>query len=97
MSSDSFENVQAILEEIRSLIVLVNQDKLTKIKEELLKEGTVKEKVYSMCDETMTAKEMAEALDKEEGYVYSYLSILRREGFIRNVVRDGKQVYRQVF
>ena len=97
MSPDSLENVQSILEEIRSLIVLINQDKLTQIKEELLKAGTVKEKVYNMCDEAMTAKDMAEALSKEEGYVHSYLSILRREGFIRNVERDGQQVYRQVF
>ncbi len=97
MSSDTLERIQDTLEEIRSLMVLVNQDKLTKVKENLLKLGSVKEKVYNMCDETKTAEEMAQSLGKQSGYVHSYLSILRREGFIRNVVKDGRQVYRQVF
>lgn len=97
MSSDTLERIQSILEEIRSLIVLVNQDKLEKAKENLLKAGSIKEKVYNMCDETKTAEEMAQSLGKENKYVHSYLSILRREGLIRNVVKDGKQVYQQVF
>jgi hypothetical protein len=97
MSSDTLESIRAILEEIRSLIVLVNQHELEKVKEKLLKPGSVKEKIYNMCDETKTAEEMAQSLGKETGYVHSYLSILRREGLIRNVTKDGRQVYRQVF
>ncbi|MCD6240818.1 hypothetical protein J7K27_04765 [Candidatus Bathyarchaeota archaeon] len=97
MSSDALENIQDILEEIRSLIVLINQDKLEKVKEKLLKPGSIKEKIYNMCDETKTAEEIAQSLGKEVNYVRSYLSILRREGLIRNVKKDGKLVYRQVF
>ena len=97
MSSDALENIQGILEEIRSLIVLINQDKLEKVKEKLLKPGSIKEKIYNMCDETKTAEEIAQSLGKEVNYVRSYLSILRREGLIRNVKKDGKLVYRQVF
>ena len=97
MSSEVFKKIQATLEEIRSLTVLVNQDKLEKVKEKLLKPGSIKEKIYSMCDETKTVEEMAQSIGKQGGYVHSYLSILRREGLIRNVVKDGRQVYRQVF
>jgi len=97
MSSDTLESICGILEEIRSLIVLANQDKLEKVKEKLLKTGSVKEKIYDMCDETKTAEEMANFLGKDVKYVHSYLSILRREGLIRNTTRDGRQVYRQVF
>lgn len=97
MSSDTLESICGILEEIRSLIVLVNQDKLEKVKEKLLKTGSIKEKIYNMCDETKTAEEMAKSLGKDVKYVHSYLSILRREGLIRNITRDGRQVYRQVF
>jgi len=97
VSSDTLESICGILEEIRSLIVLVNQDKLEKVKEKLLKTGSIKEKIYNMCDETKTAEEMAKSLGKDVKYVHSYLSILRREGLIRNITRDGRQVYRQVF
>jgi len=97
MSSDTLERIQSTLEEIRSLLVLANQDKLNKVKENLLKAGSIKESIYTMCDETKTAEEIAQSLGRESGYVHSYLSILRREGLIRNVIKDGKQVYRQIF
>jgi response regulator of citrate/malate metabolism len=97
MSNDELEKIRDTIEEIRSLMVLVNQDKLASIKENLLTPGSIKEKVYDMCDETKTAEEIAQAIGKGAAYVRSYLSILRREGFIRNVVKDGKTVYRQVF
>lgn len=97
MNSSTLEGIRDTLEEIRSIIVLINRDKLKLIKDNLLKTGTVKEKIYNMCDETKTVEEMAESLGKQSGYVHSYLSILRREGLIRNVVKDGRQVYQQIF
>ena len=97
MSSDTLERIQSTLEEIRSLLVLVNRDKLEEVKKGLLKVGSVKERIYNMCDETKTAEEMAQSLGKQSGYVHSYLSILRREGLARNVVKDGRQVYQQIF
>lgn len=97
MSPSELEKILSTLEEIRSLIVLLNQDKLREVKERLVKEGSVKEQVYNMCDETKTVEEMAQALSKGNSYVHSYLSILRREGLVRNVVKDGRVVYRQIF
>ena len=93
----SLEKIQSTLEEIRSLMVLIHQDKLRQVKESLLQEGSVKEQIYNMCDETMDIEDMAQALGKERNYVRSYLSILRREGLIKNVIKDDRQVYRQVF
>ena len=97
MSSDTLERIQDTLEEIRSLMVLINQDRLKQIKDALLKPGTIKETIYNMCDETKTVDEMAQLIGKGRGYVHSYLSILRREGLIRNIVKDGRQVYQQIF
>lgn len=97
MNSSTLEGIRDTLEEIRSLIVLINRDKLKLIKDNLLKTGTVKEKIYNMCDETKTVEEMAESLGKQSGYVHSYSSILRREGLIRKIVKDGRQVYQQIF
>lgn len=97
MSSNVLEKILEAMEEIRSLMVLINQDKLTQIKTSLLKPDTVKETIYNMCDETMTVDEIAQSLGKDNGYVHSYLSILRREGLIRNVVKNERQVYQQTF
>ena len=97
MSSDVLEKILDAMEEIRSLMVLINQDKLTQIKANLLKTGTVKETIYNMCDETKTIGDMAQSLGKGDGYVRSYLSWLRREGLIRNIVKNGRQVYQQTF
>jgi len=97
MSSDVLEKILDTIEEMRSLMILINQDKLTQIKASLLKTGTVKETIYNMCDETKTVDEIAQALGKDNSYVHSYLSILRREGLIRNVVKNGRQVYQQTF
>lgn len=97
MSSDALERIRDTLEEIRSLIVLINRDKLKQIKESLLKPGTVKDTIYNMCDETKTIEEMTRSLSKGRSYVRSYLSILRKEGLIRNVIKDGRKVYQQIF
>lgn len=97
MVSDTLEKIQATLEEIQSLLMLVNQDKLKKAKENLLKAGSVKEKIYKMCDETKTSGEISKSLGKQSSYAGSYLSNLRREGLIRNIMKDGKLVYQQIF
>jgi len=97
MNSDKLEKIEATLDGIYSLLLLLNQDKLNEVKNSLLKSGSVKERIYEMCDGTKTAEDMAQSLGKKSGYVNSYLSRLRREGLIRNVARDGKQVYQQVF
>jgi Mn-dependent DtxR family transcriptional regulator len=44
-----------------------------------------------------TTSDIAQALKKDTNYVNSYLSILRREGLIRTVEKEGKQVHEQVF
>lgn len=91
------KNIQLRLDELQSLFVLANEDKLRTAKERLLPRGSIKERIYNMCDRTKTAVDMAEEIGKGTGYIYSYLSTLRREGLIRNVEIDGKLVYEQVF
>jgi len=77
------------IEEIKSLLVLLNQEKLIAIKKELLKENSVKKQVYELCDGTKSPKEIAEVVKKDTSYVSSYLTILRREGLIRNGENNG--------
>ncbi|RLG50240.1 MAG: hypothetical protein DRO00_08985 [Thermoproteota archaeon] len=90
------KTIQSTLEEIRSIFILANQDKLKEAKKRLLRKGSVKEQVYSLCDGTKTTTDIAQAIQKDSAYVRSYLSILRREGLIRTVEREGKTVHEQV-
>jgi len=90
------ECILKTLEEIRGIIILANQDKLEQMKRKLLPKGSVKERIYNLCDGTKTAKEIGEIIGKDAGYVRSYLSTLRREGLIRTVKRDGKIVHEQI-
>lgn len=53
--------------------------------------------IYDLCDGTRTTHDIAHAIQKPLEYVNSYLSILRREGFIHTIEKEGKQVHEQVF
>lgn len=96
-ASDALKNIETALEDIRALITLAFQDKLMEKKKELLKEGSVKKDVYELCDGTRTKDDLARKLKKSTDYVSSYLTILRREGLIHTVEKEGRQVYEQVF
>lgn len=89
--------IQKTLEEIKAVLTLTNQDKLSEVKKSLLKEGSIKLQVYDLCDGTKTTQELCQILEKSTDYINSYLSILRREGLIKSLEKDGKQVHEQVF
>lgn len=91
------DSIRRTLEEIKAILVLTNQEKLEETKKELLKEGSVKQQIYNLCDGTRTTKEIADAIKNESSYVSSYLTTLRREGFIRTVEKDGRQIHEQIF
>jgi hypothetical protein len=85
------------LEEIKAVLMLANQERLGEVKKDLLKEGSVKLQVYSLCDGTRTTQEIAQSLQKSTDYVNSYLSILRREGLVRTTEKEGRQIHEQIF
>jgi hypothetical protein len=95
--SELLRKVQRTLEEIKAVLTLANQDKLTDVKKSLLKDGSVKLRVYDLCDGTKTTQDVAQALQKSTDYVNSYLSILRREGLIRTVEKEDRQVHEQIY
>ncbi len=91
------KKMQRTLEEIKAVLTLTNQDKLAEVKKSLLKEGSVKHQVYDLCDGTKTTQDLAQALQKSTDYINSYLSILRREGLIRTIEKEGRQIHEQIF
>jgi len=94
---DILREVRRTLDEIKAILTLVNRDKLEEAKKGLLKEGSVKLQIYNLIDGTKTTTDIANAIQKDANYVNSYLSILRREGLIRTVEKDGRQVHEQIF
>jgi hypothetical protein len=91
------KEIQRALEEFKSIFVLANREKLAAAKKTLLKEGTIKLQIYSLCDGTKTTQEIAQGTQKSVEYVNSYLSILRRDGLIRTIEKEKKQVHEQIF
>jgi len=91
------DSMRRTLEEMKAILVLTNQEKLQEVKRSLLKEGSVKLQIYEMCDGTKTTRDIAAAIQKDLGYVNSYLTILRREGLVRTIEREGKQAHEQIF
>ena len=96
-TDDLLRTIQRSLDEIKAILTLVNREKLEQTKKSLLKEGSVKLQIYDLCDGTKTTKDIAEAIQKDSSYVHSYLSILRREGLIRTVEKEGNVVHEQIF
>jgi hypothetical protein len=94
---DILKSIRRTTEEIRAILVLTNRDKLEETKKQLLKEGSMKLQIYDLCDGTKTTKDIALTIQKDIGYVNSYLTILRREGLIRSIEKDGAQVHEQIF
>lgn len=96
-TDDLLRNIQRSLDEIKAILTLVNREKLEQTKKLLLKEGSVKLQIYNLCDGTKTTRDIAETIQKDSSYVHSYLSILRREGLIKTVEKEGNVVHEQIF
>lgn len=90
------KEIRDTLEEMRSILILANQENLEKAKKRLLPKGSVKEKVYDLCDGSKTSSDVAQALGKDSSYVRSYLSILRKDGLIRTTKNEGQTTYEQI-
>ena len=50
MSEDKLSNIQELLEDIKGLLFLSNQDKIEEAKSKLLKPGSIEESIYKLCD-----------------------------------------------
>ncbi len=96
MSDEKLSAIQDLLEDIRAMLMLSNNDKIQDAKKQLLKEGSEQKKIYDLCDDK-TTQDIATTLQKSLEYVNSNLSLLRRKGLIKTVEKDGKKVHEQRF
>ncbi len=96
IDTKAINELQKSLDEIKGLFILANRENLDAQKLKLLPKGSMKERVYDLCDGSKTTIEMAKILGKDENYVRSYLSILRKDGLIRSVDKEGKVYPEQI-
>lgn len=97
MNDNKLDKISTDLEELKSIIILLNQDALEEKRKELLQEGSVKKQIYDLCDGTKSISDIASIIGKDNSYVRSYLSRLRREGLIRKIEKDGEIYHEQIF
>ena len=89
--------IQSDLEELKSIIVILNQEELEKKKDKLLPKNSIKKQVYDLCDGSKTISELARSIGKSNEYTGSYLSRLRREGLIRKIKINDEIYHEQIF
>jgi uncharacterized membrane protein YgaE (UPF0421/DUF939 family) len=96
MPNDALKEIQDNLDDIKSILLLVNQSRLEEAKKELLKEGSEEEKIYQLCD-SKTTQEIAAVVQKSDKYETAVISTLRRKGLIKTLEKEGKKVHKQRF
>ena len=94
---DLLKKMHGTLTEIRAILALANEDKLTQAKKRLLPDNSMKLQVYNMCDGTKTSQDIANAIQRPEPSIRAAISNLRNEGLVRSFERDRKQVHEQIF
>ncbi len=97
MSEDKLSNICDLLEDIRGLLLLSNQDKIEEIKLKLLKSGSVEESGYKLCNGTNTTADIMKNIHKDSKYVNTVLGSLRRKGLIKTIEKNDNKIHEQRF
>lgn len=97
MPEDNVKELRDILDDIKAILLLTNQDKIDDAKKKLLKNGSLEERVYKICADGTTNEEIANEIQKDGKYVNAVISNLRQKGLIKTVERNGKKVHEQRF
>lgn len=97
MTDENLAGITSLLEDIKALLLIANQDRLEEAKRRLLKPGSVENQVYELCDGVNSTQDIANAIQKSLDYANAVLSSLRRKGLVRTVELNGKKVHEQRF
>ena len=96
MPDEKLDEIKTLIEDIKGLLLLTNQDKLDEMKKKLLKQGSFESQIYDLCDGT-TTQDIATKVQKSTDNVSAVISNLRRKGLVRTVERGGNKVHEQRF
>jgi biotin operon repressor len=93
---DLLLKIQQTLEDIKAILLFANQNIIADTKKNLLKDGSLEQQVYEMCDGTNTNQDIANALKKPEKTIRATISTLRRKGLIKTTQQDGRKMHEQI-
>jgi hypothetical protein len=97
MTETTMNEIRSLLEDIKGMLLLVNQDKLEEIEKRLLRVGSIERQVYELCDGTNTTQDIATKIQKSPEYAGAVISKLRHKGLVKTVELEGKKVHEQRF
>jgi len=97
MSEEKLSNIQNLLDDIKALFLLVNQDKLEEMKKKVLRPESIEERVYNLCSNDITTDEIVSEIQKDKKYANAVISTLRQKGLVRTFEKEGKKVHEQRF
>jgi hypothetical protein len=66
MSDEKLDDIKNLLEDLKSIMMLTNQEKIEDAKKKLLKSDSIEETVYKLCDGVNTTVEISTAIQKAE-------------------------------
>lgn len=96
MNDVELNKIIEILEDLKAVLLLTNDEQIQSIKKQLLEKSAEQKRIYDLCD-SKTTEEIATSSKKQVQYVNSNLSRLRQKGLIKTVERNGKKVHEQRF
>lgn len=97
MSEEKLNDLKTLLEDIKGILQLTNQDKIEEAKKKIMRSGSMEETVYKLCDGINTTADIMIGIQKDQKYTNTVLGNLRQKGLIRTIEKDGKKIHEQRF
>lgn len=91
-----YEQIIDLLDDIKSILLLTNNETIQQTKNNLLKDDSEEKKIYELC-EGKTTEQIATSINKSNDVVHANLSRLRKKGLIKTIKKNGKKIHEQRF
>jgi len=88
---ESLETIGLDLKIFLNLFKLLNNDKISKIKQKIL-EHELRKKIYDLCDGTLTVNQIAEKFETKHQNITYHLGILTSAGLL-SYREEGRERY----
>lgn len=97
MSDEKLEEIKSLLDDIKFLLMISNEEKIDEIKNNFFKDGnSIRRKIYDLCD-GKTNEEIGKIIGKRPEYVASNISRLRLKGLVKTIEKNDKKIHFQRF
>ncbi len=94
--SNTLTDIKGTLDDIKAILLLINQDKIADLKRNLIKEGSIELQVYELCNGESTTEDIGNILKKSPANMRAVISSLRQKGLVKTVAIEGKKIHQQV-